>query len=248
MEVHMLRHAGCSLGVAAALALACAGPAAANGYCGADPTGPTACPVPTNTTVAGAISSNSENDYYVFYVAHQTVLQLTINDSEAAQCSTSLAYSCGNVQAGLLDSRGNQVTATDSSSPQNGIAVPESVTKTIGRGIYYVAVSGFVAPYTMPSIPYQLTVDGNPAVQWPPACIVPRLKSKTTLARAKQRVRNNRCTVGVVHRVRSKKPRGDVVRLRPGVGSVLPYGARVTIYVSGHPKARRHHKARHHRK
>lgn len=238
----MLRHAGCSLGVAAAIALACAGPAAANGYCGADPTGATACPVPTNTTLAGSISSNSENDYYVFYVAHQTALQVTINDTEAAQCSTSLAYSCGSVTADLFDSRGNHLVGTNGSSPNNGIAVPESTTKTIGRGVYYVAVSGFVASYTLPSIPYQLTVDGSPSVQWPPACIVPRLKSKTTLARAKRLLRNNRCTVRAVRRVRSRKPRGDVVRLRPGIGSVLPYGAAVTVYVSGHPKARHHRK------
>lgn len=244
----MLRGAGCSLGVAAVIALACAGPAAANGYCGADPTGATACAVTSNSTLAGSISSNSENDYYVFYVAHQTVLQVTINDTEPAQCSTSLAYSCGSVTADLFDSRGNHLTGTNGSSPNNGIAVPESITQTIGRGTYYVAVTGFLAPYTMPSIPYQLTVDGSPGVQWPPACIVPRLKSKTSLGRAKQLLRNNRCTAGVVRRVHSRKPRGDVVRLHPGIGSILPYGAPVTIYVSGHPKARRHHKARHHRK
>jgi hypothetical protein len=238
----MLRHAGCSLGVAAVIALACAGSATADGYCGADPTGATACPVTTNTTLAGSISSNSENDYYVFYVAHQTVLQVTINDTEDAQCSTTLAYGCGSVTADLFDGRGNHLAGTNPSSPSNGIAAPETTTKTIKRGIYYVAVSGFVASYTPPSIPYQLTVSGNPGVQWPPACIVPRLRSKTTLEHAKQMLRNHRCTVGAVRRMHSAKPRGDVVRLRPGRGSILPYGAPVTIYVSGHNKARRHRK------
>lgn len=239
----MLRRVGWSLGVVAAIALANAGPAAANGYCGPDPTGATACPVTANSTLSGSISSNSENDYYVFYVAHQTVLQLTVNDTEDAQCSTAIAYGCGDVQANLFDSRGSRVAATDVSAPSNGVAVPETTTKTIKRGVYYVAVSGYIASYTPPSIPYQVTVNGNPGVQWPPACIVPRLRSRTTLRRAKQMVRGNRCTVGAVRRVHSAKPRGDVVRLRPGTGSILPFGARVTIYVSGQP---RHHRTHHH--
>ena len=66
-----------------------------------------------------------------------------------------------------------------------------------------------------------------------------------TLAHAKHLMRNDRCTIGAVHRVHSAQPRGDVVRLHPGGGSILPYGAPVTIWVSGQP---RHHRARRHHK
>ena len=89
------------------------GPAAANGYCGPDPTGATACPVTTNGTLAGSISSSSEQDYYVFYVAHQTDLQLTVNDVEDAQCSTpTAAYACGGVGVRSVHSTGHHLGGT----------------------------------------------------------------------------------------------------------------------------------------
>jgi hypothetical protein len=54
----MMRHAGWSLGLLTAIMLASAGSAAANGYRGPDPTGATACPVNTNTTLGGGIASH----------------------------------------------------------------------------------------------------------------------------------------------------------------------------------------------
>jgi hypothetical protein len=243
----MMRRARWSLGLVVAIVLTSAGPASANGYCGPDPTGATACPVSSNSTLSGSIVSSSERDYYVFYVAHQTDLQVTITDEEDARCSTSdpsYPYFCGWAEALLLDSHGNQLGDTFLSFPDNGVARSKTITKTVGRGIYYVQVSGDVDAHTPPSIPYQLTVNGNPGVQWPPACIVPRVGSKMTLARAKHVIGNNRCTVGAVHRMRSSKPRGDVLRFHPGAGSILPYGAKVAIWVSGQP---RHHRRRHHK-
>src|SRR5262249_51557863 len=161
--------------------LAGAAPAAANGYCGADPTGVTACPINANGTVSGSISSGSEQDYYVFYAARKTDLQLTVTDTEDPRCSTDFSYMCAWTTAELIDSRGDQLAHTEFSEPSNGVTVPVSVTKSIGRGVYYVAVSGYQSAGTLPSVPYQLTVDGNPGVQWPPACIVPRVRSHMSL-------------------------------------------------------------------
>lgn len=246
----MARRAGWMIGLPAAIALTVvlpgAGPATANGYCGADPTGATACPVSTNTTLSGSIASGSGQDYYVFYVARKTDLELTVTDTENAQCSNDYPYYpyiCGWAQAELLNSVGHELGDTQTSSPQNGVTVPQSISGTLPRGVYYVDVSGYQGDGTLPAIPYQLTVSGNPSVQWPPACIVPRLRHDTSLGRAKHLVRDNRCTVGPVHYVRSATPRGDVVRLAPGAGSIRAYAAPVTIYVSGTPhRRRRHHK------
>jgi hypothetical protein len=209
-----------------------------------------ACPVTTNETLSGSIASTSERDYYVFYVAHQTDLAVTVTDTEDPRCTESdpsYPYFCGSVKFMLLDSRGNALADSNGSAPVNGVPVPVSTTTTIGRGIYYVAVSGFVDTTTLPAIPYQLTVDGNPGVQWPPACIVPRLHSNRRLGHIEHVVRNHRCTVGAVHYVRSPgTPRGHVVRLSPGSGSILPYGAPVTIFVAGHPRHHHRHRHRHH--
>jgi hypothetical protein len=208
--------------------------------------------VTTNSTLGGSIASTSERDYYVFYVAHQTDLVVTVNDTEDARCTESdpsYPYYCGSVKFMLLDSRGNSLADSNSSRPVNGIPVPVSTTTTIGRGIYYVAVSGFVdPPATLPAISYQLTIDGNPGVQWPPACIVPRLHANRRLGHVEHMVRNHRCTVGRVRYVRhSRTPRGDVIRLHPGAGSILPNSAPVTIFVSGQPP-RRHRRHHHHRR
>jgi len=68
-------------------------------------------------------------------------------------------YGCGTVSTPLLDGPGNDLADTQDSTPNNGITVPESITKTIAPGVYYVEVSGFLDKYSLPSIPYQLAVD-----------------------------------------------------------------------------------------
>ena len=249
----MLRHAGWTLGLLVVVALASAGPAAADGYCGPDPTSATACPFTTNATLNGAISSGSEQDYYVFYVAHQTDLQLTVADTEDARCSNqypTYPYICGWAEARLLNKKGDSLADTGVSNPNNGVTVPQTVSKTIPRGTYYVDVSAYQGSGTLPSIAYQVTVNGNPGVQWPPACIVPRVRAHTRLGRAKHMVANHRCAVGAVHYVSSRRtPRGDVIRLKPGAHSILPFAAPVAIYVSGQPRHhRRHHRHRRHHK
>jgi hypothetical protein len=244
----MLRHAGWALGLVVAIAMATAGlvsagPAAANGYCGPDPTGATACPINNNGILSGSIASTTERDFYVFYVAHQTDLQVTIEDTEDARCSSdypAYPYACGWASADLLDSRGNNLADFSLSQPDNGVNVPVTVTKTVARGTYYVEATGFVDSVTLPAIPYQLTVDGNPGVQWPPACIVPELRRNLTLAHAKHLVASGRCSVGAIKYKHSAKPHGDVIRLHPGGGSILPFAAPVTIWVSGNPPHRRH--------
>lgn len=248
------------LALAVAAVFADADPAAANGYCGPDPTGASACPVTTNTTLSGSITSSTENDFYVFYVAPETKLTVTIIDVEDVHCSlfspSNPFAACGDVGVAVLDSQGRLLAWTaPASQPSNGITVPESMTFTsIGPGVYYFEVSGWVdTPYTVSTIPYQLTVDGNPGVKWPPACIVPPVGWHTSLRQTKRLVREGHCTVGAVHHVRSPgTPRGDVVRLRPRSGSILPSAAAVAIYVSGRPSphrstngsGRRHHRRR----
>lgn len=152
------------------------------------------------------------------------------------------------VQASLLDSPGNDIADVPDSIPNNGITVPESITKTIGPGVYYARVWGTLFETGLPAIPYQLSVDGSPGVQWPPACIVPRLRHDTILRRAEHLVRDGRCTVGAVHYLLGTTPRGDVIRLDLRAGAILAYGAPVAIYVSGTPRRHTSHHGRRHRR
>lgn len=63
-------------------------------------------------------------------------------------------------------------------------------------------------------------------------CVVPKVKGKR-LARAKRLVEKSDCSVGRIRRVYSAKVgKRRVIRQRPGPGTVLPAGGKVTLVVS----------------
>ncbi len=235
---------------AAIAALLGAAPALADGPCGHDFDGPTACPITTSETVAGSLTATFETDYYVFYAQKRTALTLTINDTEDPTCGSS--YLCSDVLVKLYDRRGNFIQVSNESKPLNGVPDPVVLTHRLRvAGIYYAVVTGVVS--SPGPIPYSLTVAGSPNVQYPPPCTVPRLRRDTSLARARGVLALHHCSVGKVIGARDGRVRiGDVVGLRPRAGTVAPSGAPIAIIVSSRPKPSVHHrhrgKARAHRR
>lgn len=229
-----VRRAWVGLAIALIVSLAAAGSASAYGTCGVDATGPTACPITTSpSSVSGSIASGDENDYFVFYARRHTHFSMTVNDTEDPSCGTGGPTLCSTVSADLLDSKGRKVANTELSGPYNGVPVPRGLQVTLRAGTYYVVVSG--SPQAGAPVPYQVTIKPatSPRIQWPPPCIVPRLRHNTSLRRAKQILGHYRCAAGRVTRRRDRHTRrGDVIGLRPRAGAVLPYGAKVRLIVS----------------
>lgn len=240
----MTRNAPRSFAIAVALAviavLVSAGSAAANGPC-FDPGRASACPVSTNATLSGSLDSSSETDYYVFVAAQQTDLTVTVEDVEDPSCGTEPGLSCGYVQADVDDDQGNEIVHTSLSGPQD----PEPVEAVIPPGVYYVVVFGEAGSSYNPSvIPYQLTVNGNPAVQ-APQCHVPRV-AHDKRKQAETQLANAHCGVGAIHHVHKPGiPPGEVVRVDPRPGQVLPYGSKVAIYISARAPHHQRHRHRH---
>lgn len=214
--------------------LAAAGSASAYGPCGVDSTGPTACPITTSpSAVSGSIASGNEHDYFVFYARRHTHFSMTVNDTEDPTCGTGGPTLCSTVSADLLDSQGRHVSNTELSGPYNGVPVPQGLKLTLEAGTYYVVVSG--SPQAGVPVPYQVTInpETSPGIQWPPPCIVPKLRHGTSLKRAKQILAHHRCAVGPVTRQRDRRTRrGNVIGLRPRARAVLPYGAKIRVIVS----------------
>jgi len=206
-------------------------PALADGYCGHDPTGPTACGIDTSETVTGTYSTDFASDYYVFFARKGTQLTLTVNDTEDPFCSESGVIVCGDVYVSLLDSSGKKLGVSGRSTPDNGVPVPRSITNTLrSSGVYYAVVFGDVGSNPEP---YSLTVAGSPNVTWPHPCVVPKLRRHTHLGTAKGRLRISSCSVGKIKRAHNRSvPRGDVIRLASRAGTIIPHGAKVGILVS----------------
>lgn len=231
-------------GVAAALILTLLGaaPAGAYGPCGTNFDGPTACPITTSpATVGGTLASSPEKDYYVFYARRHTQLSLAATDTEDPSCDLLSSVHCSIVQVALYDRKGNVLAMSGYSGPQNGVAsLPAGLSRRLAGGIYYAVVSGVL--FSSGPIPYSLSVNGSPNVQYPPPCIVPKLRHNTGLARAKRLLARHGCGVGKIrHQVDRRVRRGDVIGFRPRAGTVAPFGTRVGILVSGRRTRRAHH-------
>lgn len=244
---------------ALAACLIIAAPAAADGPCGQDYTGNSACAVNSATTpnYNGTVVANNDTDYYVFYAAANTHLSLTITNDQNPQCDND--YSCGGVTAELYDAQADDLGGTNQSYPENGITVPQSWSTILPTtGTYYVEVSGDLGQdsYGNPvDVPYTLALQASPAVQWPPpppppaptstapapaptprsprpACVVPHYRG-VTLATIEHRIAVNHCTVGAVHYMWDRfVRRGRVagVSHRPGIH--LANATRVNIWIS----------------
>jgi hypothetical protein len=106
---------------ALAACLMIAAPAAADGPCGQDYTGNSACAVNSATApnYNGTIVAGNDTDYYVFYAAADTHMTLTITNDENPQCDSS--YSCGEVTAELYDAQADDLGGAGWSAPENGI-------------------------------------------------------------------------------------------------------------------------------
>jgi hypothetical protein len=209
--------------------------ARANGYCGPDPVARTACPVTTSETLTGTITAVNERDYYVFYARPDTLLTLTVTNTEDPRCSFPLSgfgY-CGYAYDYLYDATGNLIAGSGISTPLNGVTVPKTITRTLkDGGVYYIEVTSDLF-LSQSQIPYTLAVSGDPDVRWPPLCTVPKLRHDTTLARAATILRDHYCLPGKIRRVRGRHVKsGDVVGLRPHAGAVEPFHHRVAILVS----------------
>ena len=126
--------------VAVTVMLAAPAAAQANGPCGQDNSGNSACPLAFPSTSSGSLVTSNENDYYVFNAQAGQEIFATITDTESPSCN-----SCGFAEAGLYDANGNAIYAamTGSSQPNNGITVPRSFGWTVGQsGTYYLIVDG----------------------------------------------------------------------------------------------------------
>jgi hypothetical protein len=157
-----------------AMSLLGAAPAGANGPCGQDLDGNTACAVNSPFSANGSLITDNESDYYVFHAPKGTELSVSITDTENPQCGEQ----CGSVKGYLLEAKGNEIDSDgwsgSTSSPHNGIPVPLTLSHTVeATGTYYLLVGigelGRDENGQRTAVPYTLTVSASPAVGWPPA-------------------------------------------------------------------------------
>ena len=159
--------------------LVAAEPAAAAGPCGIDSDTDTACPITaTAASYSGTLTTDGEDDYYVFYAQAGTQLSLTITDTEDPSCAEGSSGSvCGDVGADLLDANENDLSSTDDSTPMNGARIPTTLTATLQTsGTYYVDISGDLGAdgdNNPTPVPYTLTVTASPGIQWPSPSLTP---------------------------------------------------------------------------
>jgi hypothetical protein len=149
-----------------------AGAASANGPCGQNDEGPNACAINSPATDIGSLSTDNENDYYVFYANAATELHVSVTNTQDPSCSQSGDVECGGVQVELYDSQGDSTDEGSGwSEPETGLTVPAVFATTISQsGAYYLIVSGGLGSdqYGNPTaVPYSLAVTASPDVQWP---------------------------------------------------------------------------------
>jgi hypothetical protein len=249
------------------LVLGWPGVASANGPCGQNFDGATACHLSFPSTLSGSLITDNESDYYVFSAPRGTELFATLTDTQDPTCSSSSSISCGGVQAELYDSQGDDLgEGTDWSEPNNNITVPRSFGYTLdSAGTYYLVVTGSLGRDSNDNpapVSYTLDITASPTVQWPrpqppspaptpaspgaePACIVPHFKVGATLGTVERRIIARHCSVGKIkHRASRHIRRRRVTALRPKPGTRLTNHAAVTITISTGRK-HKHHKKTH---
>ena len=153
--------------------------AIANGPCGQDYTGSSACGLNGSPATAdGSIIASNDVDYYVFHAGAETRLNISIDDLENPICSTAdYPTYCGSVSVELYDSQDADSGGTGRSSPEGGITAPASWSTVVGAsGTYYLEVSGELgddANGNPTSVPYELQVTSSPAIAWPYTATTP---------------------------------------------------------------------------
>ncbi len=199
----------------------------------------------STTDYPGTLVTDNESDYYVFYAQRGTELSVSITDTENPVCSNpppGPTVGCGDVTAQLDDAEGNEIDGSgNGSSASNGITVPATFAHTIdSTGTYYLIVSSEYLG-SFPPVPYTLTVNASPNVQWiapPPAlpkCEVPKFVG-ANLNTVKRRIINNHCTVGRVSYRYNRVHRGTVITMNRRAGNLLLNDSPINLIVSAGPK------------
>ena len=214
-----------------ALVLAAAASAGAAGTCVAGSTPRMACPL--TSTLSSSMPADNNRIYYKAWAHKGTEVRLTINDTEDPGCSiisSAVDHACSPVCVEF----GFGGTDTPCSFPDHGLDRPVSTQTTAPRtGVFYFDVYLLTGSNSGGAIPYTLSVLANPAVRWPPPCVVPRLPHNTFLSVAKSRLRHSGCRVGRIrHRRTHRTHSGDVVSLGLHAGSVHRRGTKVAITVA----------------
>lgn len=230
----------------------------ADGPCGPDPSPTSACAINSahTTQYKGSMVAANEIDYYVFYAQANTVIQTSVLDQGNPNCG---GGSCAGNQIEITDVHGNVLTGgiyADNGSSEYSYPYGSSYAEAgplkanypfRSAGVYYIKISGGLDGSDPTPVPYLLTVQASPNVQWPPpapphpqppasACVVPAFRG-LTLPAVKQRLRAAHCTVGSVRRRFSRSvPAGHVIALSPRTGSRWANGHRVGILVSKGPR------------
>jgi hypothetical protein len=143
-------------------------PSYGNGPCGQDFDGNQACGIASPATDSGSLITDNESDYYVFFAQKGTELSVAVTDTEDPTCDP---LSCGSAHVELLEADGDDTFQGASSAPNNGITVAGNLAHTLeATGTYYLVVSGYLGHdenYNPTPIPYTLSINASPAVQWP---------------------------------------------------------------------------------
>lgn len=184
---------------AAAACLAIPSAAAANGPCGQNFDGNHACGVNSPAAIDGSLVTDNERDYYVFHAVKGTQVAISITDTENPACTSASSGGCGDVRVQLADSQGNDIVDSNNSYPNNGITVPATINHTLdAKGTYYLIVTGslgYDANNNRTAIPYTLSVNASPNVQWPAPA--PYTVSHCTVKHVWRRLHHHRVRVKI---------------------------------------------------
>ena len=181
-----------ALWIAAAVLLTPA-PTRADGPCGVDATGPTACHIRRDGIYDGSLTPArdaglpaDEHDYYVFRARAGTRVTVTLTDAEDTDCALQGLLICGDLTFAINDRMGNGLTGSVGHGSNGGVSTirqensaaavfPTRVRFRVPRtGRYYIAVSGVLernlyenAASEFAAVPYTLAVTARPALSWP---------------------------------------------------------------------------------
>lgn len=187
--------------------------AMANGPCGVDYNGPTACGITAPANITGTFlqgpAEDSNHDYYVFWASAGTQISVTVTNEINSACAPIAGYgdySCGYIDLSLEDSSGNDIA--ESSTPSryyNGVLHSGTLITTLtDTGTYYLIAHGGASNDSNGNphpTPYGLSVVANSGtIQWPapPPCVIPNVY-KERLATVQHQLSTNNCSLGRVY-------------------------------------------------
>ncbi|MGI8412300.1 MAG: hypothetical protein ACR2QA_07365, partial [Solirubrobacteraceae bacterium] len=130
--------------------------------CGANRDGNHACGVNSPSAQTGSLTTDNEQDYYVFSAQKNTELSVGLADGEnPVAVPTTRPQGAGPSASSCMTPAGTISPREQSSQPNSGIAVPGMFAHTLDAGTYYLVVSGGLghdANGNPTAIPYVLAV------------------------------------------------------------------------------------------